>query len=198
MSKGDARIDAYIKKAPDFAKPILIHFREVVHEVCPDVEETMKWNTPNFMYRGSLLCGMAAFKQHCRLIFWKGELIKGPKGENASVESIGKPAQLSDLPSRKVLTTYIKQGMKLNEQGVKLSMARPVRNKADAKTPADLLAALKKDKKALQAFEALTPSHRREYISWIEEAKRDETRQRRIAQTVEWVAEGKTRHWKYV
>lgn len=197
MSKRDKRIDAYIAKSADFARPILTYFRDVVHSACPEVEETMKWNSPTFMYHGSMLCGMAAFKEHCRIIFWKGELMKGPDGSDATVAAIGKPAKIADLPSKRVLTSFIRQGMKLTDAGVKLNQARARKTKPVLETPADLIAALEKNKKAWQAFEAFTPSHRREYIEWIEEAKREETRRRRIAQTVALVAEGKDRHWKY-
>jgi uncharacterized protein YdeI (YjbR/CyaY-like superfamily) len=197
MSKRDPRIDAYIKKAAPFAQPILKHIREVVHSACPDAEETMKWNSPQFMYNGSLLVGMAAFKEHCRLIFWKGPLIKGPDGENADVESIGKPASVADLPPKKVLVSYIKQGMKLNEKGVTLKQAR-VKKAKEVEAPDYFLAALKKNKKAMQTFDAFSPSHRREYIQWITEAKREDTRARRVAEAVSMISEGKPRNWKYM
>lgn len=194
----DKRIDAYIAKAADFAKPILKHFREVVHETCPDVEETMKWNSPTFMYNGSMLAGMAAFKEHCRIIFWKGELIEGPNGQNANVDSLGKPNKLSDLPPKKQLVSYIKQAMKLNEQGVTMTQARAKKAaRPEPKVPDYFLAALKKNKKAMKNFEAFSSSHRREYVEWITEAKREETREKRVATAVEWIAEGKGRNWKY-
>ena len=194
----DKRIDAYIAKAADFARPILKHFREVVHETCPDVEETMKWNSPTFMYHGSMLAGMAAFKEHCRIIFWKGELIEGPKGQNANVEALGKPSKLSDLPSKKQLVNYIRQAMKLNEQGVTMTQTRAKKaSRPEPETPDYFLKALKKNKAAMKNFAALSPSHRREYVEWITEAKREETREKRVATAVEWIAEGKGRNWKY-
>ena len=198
MSTRDKRIDAYIAKAPDFARPILTHFRALVHATCPEVEETMKWNSPTFMYAGSMMCGMAAFKEHCRIIFWKGELIEGAKGGNANVEALGKPRKVSDLPPKRELVGYIKQAMKLNEQGVKMSQARQQKPAAQAKVPDYFMKALRKNSKALQNFEAFSPSHRREYVEWITEAKREETRDRRIARAIEWIAEGKGRNWKYM
>ena len=199
MARRDPRIDAYIQKSADFAKPILKHIRSVVHETCPDVEETMKWSMPHFDYAGSMMLGMAAFKEHCALGFWKGALILGKDG--VSTEAMGQFGcirSVSDLPSRKVLARFIRQAMHLNEEGV----SRPKAKKAAAKTknltvPSDLATALKKDRKARATFDGFSPSHRREYIEWITEAKRPETRQRRLDTTLEQLAEGKQLNWKY-
>jgi uncharacterized protein YdeI (YjbR/CyaY-like superfamily) len=201
MGRRDPRLDAYIAKSADFAKPILTHLREVVHEACPDVEETMKWNSPHFVYKG-MLAGMASFKEHCGFGFWKGSLIVGPQPDPAekSAGHFGRITRVGDLPSRKVLTGYIKQAMKLNEDGVKApARAKPNAAKTAKRetVPADVSAALKKNAKARAAFEAFSPSHRREYIEWITEAKTDATRERRLTQAVEWMAEGKSRNWKY-
>jgi len=201
MAARDPRIDAYIAKSAEFARPILSHLREFVHAACPDVEETLKWSMPSFLYAGGILCGMAAFKQHATFGFWKGRLIvPGDGADNESaMGQFGRITKLSDLPPKKVLAGYIKQAMKLNEEGVK----DPARAKAAKPRPAppapdDLLAALKKNKQAKATFEAFSPSCKREYVEWITEAKREETRQRRVAQAVEWMAEGKQRNWKYM
>ena len=187
MSNRDPRVDAYIAKSADFAKPILTYIRDVVHTAVPDVEETMKWSTPSFDYHGPL-CAMAAFKEHCRLVFWKGSLI------GAEFERI---TTTKDLPSKKELAALVKKAAQLNEQGIKLP--RPKRaSKAAVETPADLASALRKNKKAASMFENFSPSHRREYVEWITDAKSDETRQRRVSQAVEWMAEGKPRNWKYM
>src|SRR5687768_12452165 len=186
MGTRDPRIDAYIEKSADFAKPILEHIRSVVHETCPDAEETMKWSMPHFDYAGSMMLGMASFKEHCALGFWKGELILGKDG--VSTEAMGQFGcirSVSDLPSKKVLAGYIRQAMKLNEDGV----TRPKGKKAAAKpkavtVPSDLANALKEDRKARATFESFSPSHRREYIEWITDAKRPETRQRRLDTTL--------------
>jgi len=201
MAARDPRIDAYISKAPEFAGPILTHLREVVHAACPDVEETLKWSMPSFVYAGSILCNMAAFKQHAAFGFWKGRLIV--PGDGASNESamgqFGRITKLSDLPSKKVLAGYIKQAMKLNEDGVKdPARIKPAKPRPAPPAPDDLLAALKKNKAAKATFDAFSPSCKREYVDWVVEAKRDETRQKRIAQAVEWMAEGKQRNWKYM
>jgi uncharacterized protein YdeI (YjbR/CyaY-like superfamily) len=193
MGKPDPRVTAYITKSADFAKPILKHIREVVHAACPEVEETIKWSSPAFVYHGSLMAGMAAFKQHCRLILWKAELIKGSEG--ATVEAIGKPTRVSELPSKRQLTSYIKQSMQVIDAGV--TKPRPRATPKQTAVPEYFVAALKKNRKALKNFDELSPSHQREYVEWITEAKRAETRDRRIATALEWLAEGKSRNWKY-
>ena len=193
MSNRDPRVDAYIAKAPDFAKPILERVRDAVHAAVPDVEETMKWSTPFFDYKGPL-CMVAAFKAHCRFGFWKGSLVTG----RTSGEKIEKITTVDDLPSKKELIALVKIAAQLNEDGVK--PVRPAKKAATkpVKTPDDLAAALKKNKKANAAFEKFPPSHRREYIDWITSAKADETRKRRLDQAIEWMAEGKPRNWKYM
>jgi len=200
MGTRDPRVDAYIARSADFAKPILTHLREVVHAACPDVEETIKWSFPNFTYRG-MLCSMASFKQHCSFGFWKGALVVGTPGGDGDGEramgQFGRITALSDLPSKKVLTGYIKEAMRLNEAGVKSPTRSEPKAKKELPVPDDLTKALRKNKKALATFENFSPSHRREYIEWITEAKGEDTRNRRLATAVEWMAEGKPRNWKY-
>ena len=200
MAIRDPRVDAYIAKSAEFAQPILRHLREAVHAACPDVEETMKWSMPSFTHAGGILCHMAAFKQHCAFGFWKGALIVPPGGtdNDSAMGQFGRITALRDLPPRKVLAGYIRQAMKLNEEGARLpSRSRPATPKPAPPMPADLLAALKKNRPAKTTFDAFPPSCKREYADWITEAKRPETRERRVAQAVEWMAEGKRRNWKY-
>ena len=197
----DPRIDAHIEKAAPFARPILRHLRKLVHETCPDVEETLKWSSPAFVYRGKILCGMAAFKQHCVFGFWHQGMteVLGADGEKSdtAMGSFGRLTSLDDLPSDRVMTRYIKKAAALNESDAP-TRPRPVRRPAaPVAVPDDLAAALKKKKDAAATFEKLSPSHRKEYIEWITEAKRDETRQKRLSTTLEWLAEGKSRNWKY-
>jgi uncharacterized protein YdeI (YjbR/CyaY-like superfamily) len=198
MGTRDKRVDAYITKSADFAKPILTYLREVVHETCPDAEETMKWSFPHFTYEG-MLCSMASFKEHCAFGFWKGSLIVEQDGKSAdeAMGQFGRITKLSDLPSKKVLAGYIKKAMALNESGAKVT-PKPKRAKRELAVPDYLTVALKKNRKALATFEGFTPSHRREYVEWITEAKGEDTRQRRLEQAIEWMAEGKPRHWKYM
>lgn len=198
MGRRDPRIDAYIAKAAPFAQPILQRIRDVVHEACPEVEETMKWSMPTFVYAGGILAGMAAFKQHASFGYWKHALVMGEDAQRDGMGSYGKMATLKDVPSKRRLVADIRRAMQLNEAGVKTPGPRKTAApKPPPETPPDLLAALAKNRKARTTFEALAPSHRREYVEWITEARRDETRARRLAQTVEWLAEGKRRNWKY-
>jgi len=197
-SSFDPRVDAYIDNAADFAKPVLQHLRAVVHRACPEVEETLKWRMPTFMYRGSILCGMAAFKQHVSFGFWKHALVMGEGVPRDGMGSFGKVSKLGELPSRAALARHIEVAMQLNEQGVKTRGARKTTQpKPPPLPPPDLAAALKRNKQAHAAFARFSPSHQREYIEWITEARREETRHRRVAQAVEWLAEGNVRNWKY-
>jgi uncharacterized protein YdeI (YjbR/CyaY-like superfamily) len=196
MPKSDPRVDAYIDNAAEFAQPILRHLRVLVHRTCPHVEETLKWRMPTFMHHG-ILCGFAAFKQHCTFGFWKHELVVGSERvpDSTGMGQFGRIVRLADLPADKVLTGYIRHAMQLNEQGIKTPRATSKRK--PLVVPEDLAVALKRNKRASATFEAFSPSHRREYIEWIIEAKRDETRSKRLAQTLEWLAQGKARNWKY-
>jgi len=194
----DPRIDTYIDKSPDFAKPILNFLRATVHEACPSVQETMKWSRPHFDYKG-ILCGASAFKEHCAFGFWKGSLIVSAK-DNKNVDAMGqfgRITSLKDLPSKKQLIGYVKAAMKLNEDGVKSPLMANRKARKPLPTPKDLAAGLKNNKAAQKSFDAFSPSQRRDYIEWITEAKTDDTRARRLVTTLEWLAEGKTRNWKY-
>ena len=200
MSSKDSRIDAYIAKSADFARPILTHLRQLVHVACPGIEETMKWSFPHFGYKG-MLCSMAAFKQHCSFGFWKGELILGQSPGGARDEGMGhfgRITSVSDLPADKILTGYLKKAVQLNDAGVRKPNLPKRRTNKELTVPEDLLAALKKNRKALITFENFSYSHKKEYVEWITEAKRDETRQRRLTATLGWLAQGKPRHWQYL
>lgn len=197
MGKRDPRIDAYIAKSAEYSRPIMKRVREIVHEGCPEVVETLKWSCPSFEYKG-ILCGMAAFKQHCVFGFWKHEQVVGKLGKSTqAMGSFGCLKELSDLPSKAVLLRCIKKAVQLNDDGIKA-----VRTKTRPKKPVAMhpkfKAALAKKKKALANLEAFSPSQQRDYLEWIAEAKAEETRDRRIAQAVEWLADNKPRHWKYM
>lgn len=198
MGKRDQRVDEYIAKSAPFAKPILKHLRKTVHEACPEVEETMKWSFPHFMYQG-ILCSMASFKEHCAFGFWKGSLIVGQRAAETreAMGHFGKITSVKDLPSKKVLTGYIREAMRLNETGVKSPTRANRKPKPALPVPPDLAAALRANRKAGAAFKEFSPSHRREYIEWIVDAKVEATRERRLLKTVEWLAEGKSMNWKY-
>ena len=150
---------------------------------------------PSFMYEG-ILCGMAAFKQHCTFGFWKGALIVDRNGSKveAAMGQFGRITKMSDLPPRRVLREYVLAAMKLNEDGVKAPTRSGPRKKKVLAVPPDLAAALKKNRKAMAAFEGFSPGGRHEYIEWLTEARREETRARRLATTIEWLSEGKPRN----
>lgn len=198
----DKRIDAYIAKAQPFAQPILNHLRELVHAACPGVEETIKWSFPNFMYKGAILCSMAAFKEHMAFGFWKASIMDDPHGiltitGREAMGHMGQIRSLKDLPKDKILKDYVKQAAKLNEQGVKVEKKVKSATK-ELEVPDYLLKAIKKNKAAFKTFEAFSTTNKREYVDWITEAKTDETRDKRMAQAIEWMAEGKIRNWKYL
>lgn len=202
MPVTDKRIDIYIAKAEDFAQPVLKHLRALVHVACPGVEETIKWGFPHFEYKGAILCSMASFKQHCTFGFWKAALMKDPEkilavGVKAAMGHIGRITAVADLPSDKILTAYIKQAARLNEDGVQLPPKAKIAGSRPVEVPAYIQKALRKDKKTNEAFEAFSPSHKREYIEWITEAKTETTRNKRIETMLEWLREGKSRNWKY-
>lgn len=203
MGKKDPRIDAYIDKAAEFAKPILIHLRRVVHAGCPDVEETIKWGFPHFEHKG-VLCSMAAFKQHCAFGFWKGGLLaeKHPElagAEDPAMGQLGRITAIADLPEEEKLLQYVREAAALNEQGVKAPRTKPKpKDEREVDVPADLMEALRANPQALATFEGFSYSNKKEYVEWVTEAKSEETRKRRRDLAVEWMAEGKIRHWKYV
>jgi len=197
MQHTDPRIDAYITQAADFARPILRHVRKLVHAACPAAQETMKWNCPHFEHKGVLL-GMAAFKQHCVVNFWKGRLILGEpptKDKDCAMGQFGRITSLEDLPDDELLAGYIQKAAELNDAGIKApARAKP---KKELVVPDYFLAAIKKNKAALATFQKFSPSCKREYVEWITEAKREETRAKRLKAAVKWMAQGKPHHWKY-
>ncbi|QQS40281.1 MAG: YdeI/OmpD-associated family protein [Acidobacteriota bacterium] len=192
-------VDEYIAKSEDFAKPILAKLRKVVHDACPDVEEKIRWSFPHFDHKGMML-SMAAFKNHCAFTFSKQSIMDDPEGlfsdSGEAMGSLGKIESIKDLPSEKVLKKYIKEAVRLNDEGITVPRKSSGKAKALA-VPAYLTEALKKNKKAQKTFEGFSTSHRNEYIEWITEAKQVKTRERRIAQAIEWLSEGKGRNWKY-
>lgn len=195
MASRDPRIDAYIAKSADFAQPILEHLRAVVHAAFPEVEESIKWSCPHFMYQGKLMCSMAAFKQHCSFHFWHGKDVVG-ETDTEGMGQFGKITSIKELPNKKELVAYVRKAIALREAGVTRQRAVPTRKPSPA-LPADFAALLKKHAAARKTYEAFSPSAQREYVEWITEAKTDATRQKRIATALEWLAEGKQRNWKY-
>jgi uncharacterized protein YdeI (YjbR/CyaY-like superfamily) len=201
MSVADSRVDAYIEKAAPFAKPVLIKLRKLIFKACPEVVETIKWSFPNYEAYGSMLCNMASFKEHCAFGFWKASLLKDPEGilqvkNRNAMGHLDRITSVKDLPADRILVAYIKEAALLNKNNIKAARPKSVPKK-DLPVPKPLAAALKKNKKASAFFEEFSPSARREYIEWIIEAKTEETLNKRLATTLEWLEEGKSRHWKY-
>ena len=198
----DPRIDLYISKSAEFAKPILMHLRELIRVACPEVQETIKWGFASFNYKGPM-CSMASFKQYCAFGFWKAllmkdkTLVKNAKSESA-MGHYGKITSLKDLPSDKKIIAHIKEAMMLNEKGIKLPPRKVTTEKKEIVVPVYFLKQLKKSKKVFTTFDGFSPSHKREYVEWITEANTDETKNRRIATAIEWMSEGKSRSWKYI
>ena len=205
MPVNDKRIDAYIEKAQPFARPILKHLRKLVHQGCPGVEETIKWSFPHFNYKGQMMCAMASFKEHCIFGFWKEKLLKDPnrflKRRSAdggpAMGNLGRITSLRSMPPDRIILGFIRQAAVLNEKGIKIS-PMPRRGKTKLVIPNYIKRALQKNNKALETFTAFSYSNKKEYVEWITEAKTEKTRQARLSTAIQWMAEGKTRNWKYV
>ncbi|HSW73113.1 MAG TPA: YdeI/OmpD-associated family protein [Chlamydiales bacterium] len=195
----EKEISEYIEKAKPFAKPILEHIRSLVHKVCPEVVEEIKWGFPSFNYKG-LFCGMAAFKEHCTFGFWKGALMKDPEkileNKDKAMGHLGRITGLEDLPSDKILISYLKEAMRLNDEGIKVPKRKPAA-KEELEVPVFFIKALKKNSGAYKNFEEFSYSKKKEYVEWITEAKQEATREKRIQTAIEWIQEGKSRNWKY-
>lgn len=206
MSQFSSKVDDYIAKSSDFAKPILAHLRLLIHETCPEAQEAVKWGIPHFDYKDQMMCILAAYKQHCSLSFWKAELMSDPRlKDNAKLiptkRYAGKLRSLADLPPDPELIAYIKEAMALNESGAKLEKPKPDKAKSDKvitdNIPDYFSEKLEKNPLAKEIFEAKSSSFRKDYITWITDAKTEATRQSRMEQALEWIAEGKRRFWQY-
>jgi len=200
MPTKDPRVDAYIAEAADFARPILTHLRKIIHQGCPEIVETIKWGSPFFDYKG-LLCGLAAFKAHCSLFFWRDidvtQWLEKTNGAGAGMGQFGKIASKADLPKDAVLLACVRAAVEQRNSPA----SKPKRERKPGKelaVPEDLKKALSKNTKASTTFKNFAPSHRREYIMWITDAKRPETREKRLQTTLEWLSEGKTQNWRYM
>lgn len=202
----DPRVDAYFGKARPFAQPILWHLRTLIHKGCPGVVETIKWSRPFFEYKGVILCNISAFNEHCSIGFWGEEigavLREAKVVQDGGMGSLGRITTLKDLPSDKQMLGWIRQAKSFIDKGEYTSPIAARHRVVKAPKPAveppdEFAAALKKNTAAAKAFEDLSPSCRREYTEWIADAKRAETREKRINTAIEWIAEGKQRNWKY-
>lgn len=196
-------VDQYILNSEPFAFPILNHLRELVHFACPDVQETIKWGFPHFEYNGSIICHMASFKQHLAFRFWLGSKLSDPykileKTDKVdSMGSIGKIKSIHDLPKDEVLIEYLKEALTLAAQGIKLSKAKASPSAIELTIPEDFATLLNKDLSTKDYFSNFSAAKKREYLLWFAEAKTEATRNKRLAQAIEWISEGKSRYWKY-
>lgn len=191
----DPRIDAYLAAVPAFALPILTRLREDVHAACPAVVETIKWSRPHFLLDDKLLCGMSAFKAHCAFGFWERE--GADEGKGGAMGDFGRIETLADLPPRAELRRQIKAAAALLQAGAPRAQKPNRAPRPQLAMPDDFATALAKVKPAQQTYDAFPPGKQRDYLEWVLEAKREDTRAKRIAQAVEWLAEGKSRNWKY-
>lgn len=187
----DKRVDLYIAKAQPFARPILNHFRTLIHKACPEVQETIKWGFTAFDYKGPF-CTMAAFKHYVVFGFWKSSLLDNPRARLGR-----KFSSLNDLPSDKIILSFLKQAKTLNDRGVKVQQRKKLNKPKRLVVPSYLLKALKTNPKAQKTFQAFSYSNKKEYIEWLTDAKTAETRTRRLDQAIAWIAQGKSRNWKY-
>lgn len=202
MKATDKRIDQYIGKSADFAKPILLHLRKIIHKAFPDITETIKWGFPHFDHLG-IVCSMASFKEHCAFGFWKASLMKDSEGlfiqvGETAMGHFGKIKSLKDLPSEGTLVKYIKEAVALNIEGIKIPAKKSTNLKKENIIPDYFNLALNKNKKAKAVFDAFSYSNQKEYIEWLTEAKTEATREKRLDTAIEWIAQGKIRNWKYV
>lgn len=193
------KITEYIDNAQPFAQPILWHFRDLIHKVCPKVEEKLKWGVPFFDYKGSM-CFMAGFKNHCNIGFWKGAIMQDAllftENNTKALGGLNKIKAITDLPNDDTLMAYIAEAMILNENGVKVTPA--FKKIAVPEMPKEFTEALQNEPIVLGIFEGFTPSQRKEYILWIASAKTEATKSKRILQAIDWIADGKIKDWKYV
>jgi uncharacterized protein YdeI (YjbR/CyaY-like superfamily) len=200
-SRSNPKIDEYIGNAPAFAQPIAAHLRSLLHTTCPHLVEEIKWGIPHFDYHGEMMCVIAAASKHCSFTFLKQEIMNDPRLQaNSSLPAarrfLGKLISLTDLPPDAELITFIEEAMALNEQGVKLP-ERERKGPKEVVMPEDFATRLQADSAANEIFEARSQSFRKEYLVWISDAKTNATRQKRIDESLDWIAEGKGRFWKY-
>ena len=201
MGKRDKRVETYIANSAPFARPVLNHLREIVHQGCPDAEETIKWGMPFFEYKDEILCNMASFKKHCSFGFWKASILSDPDHilelvGKTSMGSLGQLTDLSDLPPNRILIKYIKAAAKLNKEGVKVAQKSTA--KKELQVPEYFAKAIARNKRALKTFNSFSNTNRKEYVEWVTGAKTEETRSKRLDTAIEWLAEGKIRNWKYL
>lgn len=194
--------DQYIDLQADFARPILQHLRTLIRSACPDGIEEFKWNFPHFTYKGVILCHLGAFKSHLSVGFWLSAIMDDPDGilqtsERESMGNLGRIKRMEDLPAPEVLVRYVHHAMDLIDQGRKLPSVKEKPKDRTLSIPKILETMLDANPKAKGTFESFSYSAKKDYTLWIDEAKTEATKIKRATQAVEWLEEGKKRHWKY-
>jgi uncharacterized protein YdeI (YjbR/CyaY-like superfamily) len=194
-------IDEYINKSEEFARPILLHLRKIIHLACPDVEETIQWSFPNFEYKGQILCSMASFKKHCSFGFWLGAEMEDPenilnKVGNTNMGNFGKIINHNSLPDDNIIIKYIHEAMKLSESGTKKKTSK-IKDKKSLEIPVYIIEFIEKYPKAKVVFNNFSNSCKKEYVQWIEEAKQVSTKLKRLEKAVSMMEEGKEFNWQY-
>ncbi|HXD15649.1 MAG TPA: YdeI/OmpD-associated family protein [Vicinamibacterales bacterium] len=195
MPTKDPRVDAYIAKSADFAKPILTRIRAAVHKGLPAATETIKWGVPAYVDDRGIVCMTAAFKRHCAWVFWTGR-----KPASVDVKAVRRITAAGELPGSRDLVAAVKEAAAPGTAGAKKAAKKAPKKRPAArpvKVPAYFMRALRKNTPALATFTAFPPSHKREYVEWVDSAKTDETRERRLSTAIPWIAAGKSRNWKY-
>ena len=200
MTTKDPRVDSYIADSAEFARPILKHLRKMIHQGCPAAVETIKWGCPFFDYHG-LLCGIASFKAHCSMFFWRdidvSRWLAKTNTAGAGMGQFGKITTMSDLPKDSDLLACVRAAV--DQRDAPSSKTKRARQPAkELPVPSDLKKALAANSKASATFKKFSTSHRRAYIEWISDAKQPATREKRLGTTIEWLAEGKPHNWKYL
>lgn len=195
MNEASENITAYIEKATPEFKEVMIALRSVLNNPNFDIKEDWKWGAPNFNNEG-MICWLAHFRNHVGMNFFKGTLIKDKYNlfTHYREEKGNRQLKFSDINQiiPEQIEYYIEEAIKLNQENIKV-----VKKEIDTSLPLDLETELNNNPKAKMFFESLAPSYKRDYIEWIEEAKREATRTKRLATTMEWLSEGKKKNWKY-
>jgi len=199
--KKNPKVDAYILNTAPFAQPILNELRATLETAEPELEETIKWGFPCFTFQSKLICSFSAYKNHCVFRFWQGSNLKDSAGiltkvGETEMGELSKIKNLEDLPNSEILINYIREAIELSKKKSTKTIVSEKKITIDLKSY-DLQEIFSSFPKQAEKFDTFSPSHRKEYISWINEAKTEDTKLKRIKTMMEWLLEGKSRNWKY-
>ncbi len=188
----------YIRKFPKWEEQLQTA-REVINGY--PLEETIKWGAPCYVYKGTNLIGLAGFKNHCAIWFHKGSLIddKHDAFKNAQPDKTKFLRQLRFRESENInvplLKEYINEAIKIEEQ----QEAPKVKSKTNKEfeLAQELKDIFKNEVEFQNAFKKLSQYNQREYSNYINEAKRESTKERRLIKIKPLIMEGKSLHDKY-